>query len=142
MQAGMEWQRDGFTISTDPNRLDMAYTVDYLAGTYWGQGTDKARIRRSIENALIFGLYQDDGRQVGFARVVTDFARFAWLSDVFVSDDLRGKALGKWLVACAVNHPDLAGMSRYLLATADAHGLYRQFGFRALPEPQNFMLKA
>ena len=138
----MEWQRDGFTISTDMDRLDMAFTVDYLAQTYWGEGTAKDRIRRSIANALNFGLYRDSGQQVGFTRVVTDYARFAWLSDVFVIDDLRGLALGKWLVDCAVNHPDLAGMSRFLLATADAHGLYRQFGFEALPEPDAFMLRS
>ncbi len=137
----MEWQRGGFSISTDMDRLDMAFTVDYLAQTYWGEGTAKAKIRQSIENTLNFGLYQDDGQQVGFTRVVTDYARFAWLSDVFVIDDLRGRDLGKWLVECAVNHPDLKGMSRFLLATADAHGLYQQFGFEALAKPENFMLK-
>ncbi|MBL6952898.1 MAG: GNAT family N-acetyltransferase [Alphaproteobacteria bacterium] len=137
----MEWQRGGFTISTDMDRLDMAFTVDYLAQTYWGEGTAKGKIRQSIENALNFGLYQDDGQQVGFTRVVTDYARFAWLSDVFVIDDLRGRNLGKWLVECAVKHPDLTGMSRFLLATADAHGLYQQFGFEALAKPENFMLK-
>ncbi len=138
----MDWQRDGFTVSTDPDRLDLTFTVGYLAQTYWGRDTAEEKIRLSIKNALNFGLYQDDGQQVGFTRVVTDYARFAWLSDVFVIDDLRGRALGKWLVDCAVNHPDLAGMSRFLLATADAHGLYRQFGFEALPKPENFMLKA
>jgi|TARA_B100002003_G_C13855998_1_gene419327 GNAT superfamily N-acetyltransferase len=138
----MQWHRDGFTISTDMDRLDLAFTVDYLARTYWGEGTAKEKIRQSIRNALNFGLYRDDGRQVGFTRVVTDYARFAWLSDVFVIDDLRGRDLGKWLVECAVNHPDLAGMSRFLLATADAHGLYRQFGFEALAQPEHFMLKA
>ena len=137
----MEWHRSGLTISTDVDRLDMAFTVDYLAQTYWGQGTAKEKIRRSIENALNFGLYQDDMGQVGFTRVVTDYTRFAWLSDVFVIDALRGRALGKWLVDCAVNHPDLTGMSRFLLATADAHGLYQQFGFEPLPDPGAFMLK-
>jgi GNAT superfamily N-acetyltransferase len=138
----MEWRREGFTISTDPGRLDMALTVDYLAQTYWGRGTDKDRIRRSIENAIVFGLYATDGGQVGFCRVVTDHARFAWLSDVFVLDRARGLGLGKWLVACAVDHPDLAGLSRFILATADAHGLYRQFGFEALVDPDNFMMKS
>ncbi len=137
----MEWRRDGFTVSTDLDRLNLGFTIDYLAQTYWGQGTAKEKLRRSIENALNFGLYQADGRQVGFTRVVTDYARFAWLSDVFVIDELRGRALGKWLVDCAVNHPDLADMSRFLLATADAHGLYRQSGFAALPEPDHFMLR-
>ena len=138
----MEWQRDGYTISTDPGRLDLSFTVDYLAQTYWGKGTDKAKIRQSIDNAIVFGLYAEDGRQVGFTRVVTDLARFAWLSDVFVLDELRGLGLGKWLVECAVAHPDLVDVTRFLLATNDADGLYRQYGFEPLPEPDAFMLKS
>ncbi len=138
----MEWQRDGYTISTEPGRLDWDFTVDYIAQTYWGQGTAKENIRRSIENAIVFGIYEDGGRQVGFARVVTDQCRFAWLSDVFVLDELRGKGLGKWLMARIVAHPDLADVTRFLLATADAHGLYRQYGFESLPEPDAFMLRS
>ena len=138
----MEWQRDGYTISTDAHRLDMDFTVEFLAETYWGRDTALERIRRSIENSMVFGLYQADGRQVGFARVVTDYARFGWLSDVFVIDALRGRQLGKWLVDCAVNNPVLADVRRFLLATADAHGLYQQYGFAALPEPGDFMLKS
>ncbi len=138
----MEWNRDGYAISTDPNRLDMDFTVDYLAQTYWGQGTAKDKIRQSIENAIVFGLYDENGRQVGFARVVTDLARFAWLSDVFVLDELRGLGLGKWMMACIVGHPDLVDVRRFLLSTADAHGLYQQYGFAPLPEPEAFMLKS
>ena len=138
----MEWRRDGFVISTDAGRLDLAFTVDYLAQTYWGKDTPKEKIRRSIDNALVFGLYQDDGRQVGFCRVVSDKARFAWLSDVFVLDEMRGRNLGKWLVECAVSHWDLADVNRFFLATADAHGLYRQFGFEALADVEKFMMKS
>ncbi len=138
----MEWQRDGYTISTDPGRLDLTFTVDYLAQTYWGKGTAKEKIRQSIENAIVFGVYDSDGRQVGFARVVSDLARFAWLSDVFVLDELRGLGLGKWLVERAVEHPDLMDVRRFLLATDDAHGLYQQYGFAPLPEPGTFMLKS
>ncbi|MBT3536126.1 MAG: GNAT family N-acetyltransferase [Rhodospirillaceae bacterium] len=138
----MEWRRDGFVISTDAGRLDLAFTVDYLAQTYWGKDTPKEKIRRSIDNALVFGLYQDDGRQVGFCRVVSDKARFAWLSDVFVLDEMRGRNLGKWLVECAVSHRDLADVNRFFLATADAHGLYRQFGFEALADVEKFMMKS
>jgi GNAT superfamily N-acetyltransferase len=137
----MEWRRDGFEISTDPGRLDLDFTVDYLAGTYWGQDTPKEKLRRSIANALIFGLYRAEGAQVGFCRVVSDQVRFAWLSDVFVLDELRGLGLGKWLVECAVHHPEVADVSRFLLATADAHGLYQQFGFEPLANGDRFMMK-
>lgn len=103
----MEWWRDGFVISTDAGRLDLDFTVDYLAQTYWGKNTPKDKIRRSIDNALIFGLYREGGGensgknwgQVGFCRVVSDKARFAWLSDVFVLDEMRGLGLGKWLMS-------------------------------------------
>ncbi|MBT3333742.1 MAG: GNAT family N-acetyltransferase [Rhodospirillaceae bacterium] len=139
----MDWQRDGFTVSTDPARLDMAFTVDALAETYWCKGTPKAKIEKSIGNALIFGLYEDEtARQVGFCRVVTDFSRFAWLSDVFVLDEMRGRALGKFLVGCTVDHPELVDVTRFLLATNDAHGLYRQYGFENLAEAEKFMLKS
>ena len=138
----MEWHRDGYTISTDPGRLDIEFTVDFLAETYWGKGTAKDKICRSIANALVFGVYGENGRQVGFCRVVSDQARFAWLSDVFVLDELRGLGLGKWLMDCTTNHPDLTAVTRFFLATNDAHGLYRQYGFEPLAEPEKFMMKA
>ena len=137
----MEWHRDGYTISTDPGRLDIEFTVDFLVETYWGKGTAKDKIRRSIANALVFGVYGENGRQVGFCRVVSDQARFAWLSDVFVLDELRGLGLGKWQMDCTTNHPDLAAVTRFFLATNDAHGLYRQYGFEPLAEPEKFMMK-
>jgi GNAT superfamily N-acetyltransferase len=149
----MDWRRDGFVISTDAGRLDLDFTIDYLGQTYWGKDTPRDKLARSIDHALIFGLYREDGQkeggensrkdggQVGFCRVVTDQARFAWLSDVFVLDELRGLGLGKWLVHCAVHHPDVADVSRFLLATKVAHGLYQQFGFKALDEPRKFMVK-
>ena len=143
----LEWQRDGYTVSTDPTRLDMSFTIDYLAETYWGKGTAKATIRKSMANALCFGLYedglsQDGARQVGYCRVVTDFARFAWLSDVFVLDEMRGRNLGKFVADCAVNHPELVDVRRFLLATDDAHGLYQQYGFETLPNADKFMIKS
>ncbi len=137
----MEWQRDGLVISTDPDRLDLDFTVDYIAQTYWGKDTPKDRIRLSIENALIFGLYEGSGRQVGFCRVVSDAARFAWLSDVFVLEEMRGRGLGKWLMECMVSHPNVAEVNRFFLATDDAHGLYKQFGFEGVSNPEKLMVK-
>lgn len=137
-----EWRRDGFTISTDPARLDREMTVAFLAGTYWAGGLSRAVLLASIDNALAFGLFEDaTGAQIGYARVVTDFARMAWLSDVFVLESHRGRGLGHWLVATATGHPRLAGIYRFFLATADQQGLYAKFGFQRLPAPDHFMVK-
>lgn len=135
------WERDGFTVSTDPERIDREATVAFLAEAYWAKGTPRELLFRSIDNALVFGLYDPGGAQVGFARVVTDYARFAWLSDVFVLEGHRGRGLGAWLVEVVTSYAPLSRVQRFLLATADAHRLYEPFGFRALPEPHHFMVK-
>jgi GNAT superfamily N-acetyltransferase len=124
----MELRRDGYLISTDPARLDREAIWRFLRTTYWSPGVARDVVERGIENSLVFGLYSADGEQAGFARVVTDYARFAWLADVFVLEGHRGSGLGVWLVETAVGHPQLAGL-RFVLATADAHGLYERFGF-------------
>jgi GNAT superfamily N-acetyltransferase len=126
----MDWQRDGYEISTDHNRLDREVVWGFLRTSYWASGTSRDVVDRSIDNALAFGLYGPSGQQVGFARVVTDRARFAWLSDVFVLDENRGRGLGVWLVETVLSHPDLDG-ARVMLGTRDAHGLYERFGFEA-----------
>ena len=97
-------------------------------------------VKRSIENSLPFGLYDND-RQIGFARVITDYATFAYLADVFVLEDARGAGLGKWLVAAIISHPELQGLRRWMLATRDAHGLYRAVGFEILKQPDRWMEK-
>ncbi len=140
--AHHEWRRGGFTISTEPGRVDRELTAAFLAQSYWAKGTSREALLRSIDNALVFGLYDGGGAQVGFARVVTDWARFAWLSDVFVLERHRGQGLGTWLMEVVTGYPPLAGIQRFLLATADAHGLYRPFGFEPLPDPGHFMLKS
>jgi GNAT superfamily N-acetyltransferase len=124
----MQLRRDGYLISTDPARLDRDAIWRFLRTTYWSPGVARDVVERGIENSLVFGLYSADGEQAGFARVVTDYARFAWLADVFVLEAHRGSGLGVWLVETAVGHPRLAGL-RFVLATADAHGLYERFGF-------------
>jgi GNAT superfamily N-acetyltransferase len=140
--APREWRRGEYSISTDRRRLQLDVVHGYLARSYWAAGIPRAVVERSIENSLCFGLYRshESGEvQIGFARAVTDCATFAWVSDVFVLEEARGKALGQWLVEVMTSTPELAGLRRWVLATADAHGLYRGFGFRELAEPGRYM---
>lgn len=129
----VEWRRDDYLISTDPKLLDREAIWSFLRTSYWAKGVPREAIERSFDHSLVFGLYLDrDGRQqAGFARAVTDRARFAWLGDVFVLEGHRGSGLGVWLIESMLSHPDLAG-TRIVLGTADAHGLYERFGFRAV----------
>ena len=138
----VEYQRDNRTISTDKTRLDIDLVWDYLCHTsYWAQGRPLATMQRAIEHSLCFGVYADD-QQVGFARVVTDYATFAWLCDVFILKAHCGQGLGKWLVECVVAHPELQGLKLFLLATSDAHELYRCYGgFEGLPVPGKWMVR-
>jgi GNAT superfamily N-acetyltransferase len=130
-------RRDGYEISTDRDRLDRQTIHGFLRTSYWAQGIDLATVNRAIHHSLPFGLYAADGAQAGFARIVTDTARFAWLADVFVLPDHRGKKLGVWLVQTVLSHPDVDGL-RMILGTADAHGLYERFGF-ARADPARIM---
>ena len=123
------WQRGDHEISTDPARLDLELTHRFLSEeAYWSQAVPMDIVRRAIDNSIVFGVYRDQ-RQVGFARVVSDRATFAWVGDVFIVETERGHGLGKWLMECVKAHPDLQGLRRWMLATRDAHGLYAQFGF-------------
>ena len=126
----MDPERDGYTISTDPGRLDRRAIHAYLETSYWSPGVPYEVVDRAIDASLPFGLYAPDGAQAGFARLVTDGATFGWLADVFVLDAHRGRGLGKWLVEAVLAHPVLADARRIILATADAHSLYQRFGFR------------
>ena len=121
--------RDGYEISTDPQRLDREAIWRFLRGSYWAQGIEQETVNRAIDNSLPFGLYGSGGAQAGFARVVGDTARFAWLADVFVLPEHRGHGLGVWLVETVLGHPSVAGL-RTVLGTKDAHTLYERFGFR------------
>ncbi len=125
-----EYRRaDGYTISTDPSRVDRDLVWRFLRNTYWWSSDAEFEIvDRAIDNSLVFGLLSPAGDQAGFARAVTDRARFAWLSDVFVLEQHRGRGLGVWLVQTMVDHPELRDL-RLMLGTADAHGLYARFGF-------------
>jgi len=125
----------GYEISTDPARLDVGAMHAYLTGSYWSPGIPFATVERAARNSLCFGLYvRATGRQVGLARVVTDHATFAYLCDVYVLEEHRGRGLGKFLMRTVMAHPALAGARRTMLGTRDAHGLYAQYGFRPPPD--------
>lgn len=134
-----EYRRAGYLISTDGSRLNLKVIHDFLSNTsYWATGRSFETVKRSVENSLAFGVYEND-RQIGFARVVTDYATFAWLADVFVLDEFRGQGLGTWLVEVILSHPELQGFRRWTLATKDAHEIYRKFGFSELKRPERWM---
>lgn len=127
-----------YDISTDPSRLQPAAIHAYLTRSYWSPGVPQDVVARAIANSMCFGVYLDDA-QVGFARVVTDKASFAWLADVYILEEHRGQGLSKRLVETILAHPELQGLRRFLLGTKDAHGLYAQFGFRPLAAPDRLM---
>jgi GNAT superfamily N-acetyltransferase len=131
--------KKGFLISNNNSLLDIDVIFQYLSKeSYWAKGITRERIQRSIDNSLCFGVYHEK-KQIGFARVITDKATFAYLADVFVLDAYRGKGLSKWLMQTVLAHPELTGLRRWVLATADAHGLYKQFGFGPLAVPERWM---
>jgi GNAT superfamily N-acetyltransferase len=134
----IELRRDQFSISTDPERLDLDAIADMLSRAYWAKGRTRAVIARYLQHSLTFGLY-DGSRQIGLARVVSDYTTFAWLCDVFIHEDYRGQGLGKWLMQAIHSHPDLQGLRRWLLATRDAHTLYAQYGWKPLANPERWM---
>ena len=140
MTTLFEVRQDGFTISTDPTRLDMTLIHRMLSTeSYWAEGRSFERVSRSFANSLPFGVYAADGALVGWARVISDFATFAYISDVWVQKSHRGHGLSKFLVGAMLAHPELQGLKRWSLNTLDAHGLYEQFGFAALAEPEKSM---
>lgn len=140
--AIVESLRGAYTVSTDRARLDVDLVHEFLSrSSYWAQGRSYAIVQASIEHSLCFGLFYET-QQVGFARVVTDFATFAWLCDFFIVETHRGQGLGKWLIECVVAHPDLQDLGIFLLATRDAHELYRRYGgFRELQMPEKWMIR-
>ena len=131
--------RDGYEIDDDPARLDLDVIHRFLSEeSYWAKGTSRQSVERAVAGSLNFGLYQGTA-QVGFTRVVTDRATFAWVADVFVIPEHRGRRLGHWLIETMLAHPELQGLRRFLLATTDAHGVYADAGFVPLPEPWRWM---
>jgi GNAT superfamily N-acetyltransferase len=133
------WERDDYLISTDASRLNISLIHRFLTiESYWAVGRSLEVVQRSIDNSLCFGIYRG-AEQVGFARVVTDFATFAWVADVFLLSEHRGRGLAKWLMEVILGHPELQGFRRWVLATKDAQTLYTQFGFIPLHRPERWM---
>lgn len=146
-------EKDGFIISTDKLKLDILSIHQYLSKeAYWCKHVSLEIVKMSIENSVCFGIYHNNsqnlpavrqalptGRQVGFARVITDKATFGYLADVFIINEFRGQGLSKWMMQCILSHPELQGFRSWLLGTKDAHGLYSQFGFKPLEHPERFM---
>ncbi len=134
-----ESRRGEFLISTDRARLDLDVIHGFLTNCYWAKGIPREVVARSIEHSLCFGVYDGSGAQVGFARVVSDFATVAYLGDVFVLESHRGRGLSKWLMECIMRHPALQNLRRWILLTRNAHGLYACYGFAPLKSPARYM---
>ena len=134
-----EWQNGKFTVSTDRSRLQIDMIQSFLADdSYWARTRSLEQTKKAIENSICFGLYLGE-RQIGFARVISDQATFAYIGDVFVVEEFRGQGLSKWLMEVIVSHPDLQNLRRWVLATRDAHGLYEKFDFGPLKVPARWM---
>ena len=142
MTENHEWQNGEFTISTDRDRLQLDAIYKFLTEeSYWAKTRTREQTETAVKNSLPFGVYKGEN-QIGFARVVTDYATFAYLGDVYILEDFRGQGLSKWLMDVIINHPDLQGFRRWVLATRDAHTLYEKFGFTELKHPTRWMEKA
>ena len=135
------YRKEGYMICTDPSLLNISYVHHYLSTeSYWAKNIPLDIVKKSIAHSFNFGIYADS-TQVGFARIVTDYATFGYLCDVFIDDGHRGKGLSKWLLSIIDKHPALQGFRGWFLGTKDAHGLYAQFGYTAHPEPDRMMRK-
>ena len=137
----MQVEQNGFVLTTGKHKMDAELIHQFLTNeSYWSKGITLEKVKRSMEHSLCFGIFYED-KQVGFARVITDYVRMAYIADVFILPAYRGKGLGKWLMKNILSHPDLQEIKRWLLGTADAHELYKKFGFTALAHPERFMEK-
>ena len=129
----------GYKISSETDDMDVSVIHGYISRSYWAKNIPLNTMEKAIKNSLCFGVFTDSGNQVAFARMVTDSATFAYLADVFVLEEHRGKGISKWIMTNIIKHPNLQGIRRMALATSDAHGLYKEFGFKALKSPESFM---
>lgn len=130
--------RRNYLLSTDRRKLNYAFIISNLQQQYWSTDLTKVQIRKSIDNSCAYGLYHNN-IQIGFAKVLTDYVRFAYLSDVFIIDEYKGKGLSLFMLKGILEDPKLKGVKKWMLATRDAHGLYKKFGFTALKDPKGFM---
>ena len=135
-----EFHKGNFTISTDRRKLDLKVIHNFLTCAYWSKGIKIERVKKAVRGSLCFGVYYKK-KQIGFARVITDYVSFGYLADVFIVESYRKRGLSKWLLKCIINNAGLKNIKAWMLATRDAHGLYSQFGFKPLEEPQKYMRK-
>ncbi len=134
-------EKGKYRITTDKTKLNLAMVHDFLSNqSYWAKHVPFDKVQQSVENSLCFGVFHQD-KQIGFARIISDFATIAYLADVFIVEGHRGKGLSKWLMETIIGYPGLQGLRRWMLATADAHQLYAKYGFRSLAKPERFMEK-
>jgi GNAT superfamily N-acetyltransferase len=133
-----EWQKGDFRLTTARDHLDLDAIHSFLRESYWAKGIPRAIVEKCIRNCLCFGLFHRKV-QIGFARVISDYATFAYLADVFILPEFRGQGLAKWLLECIMAHSELRGLRRWLLVTRDAHGLYQKCGFTPLAHPERLM---
>ena len=129
-----------YLISTDRTKIDIQKMRDYIAGTYWAEGMPLELMQKAVDNSLTFGIYHQQDGLIGCARVISDFATYHYLGDVFVADEHRGKGLGKWLMETIMMHPELQEYRSFYLLTSDAHGLYEQYGFETVENTGKIML--
>ena len=135
-----EWRYGEYIISTDKQLLDIPAIHSFLTTSYWAEGIPFETVKKSIEHSLNFGVYTA-GKQVGFARVITDYATYAYIGDVYILEDFRGQGLSKWLMQMIADHPELQGLRRWTLLTKGAHELYRKTGFTEPQNPERYMEK-
>ena len=135
-----EWRLGEYIITTDKRLLDLSVIHGFLTTSYWAEGIPFETVKKSIEHSLNFGVYKE-GKQVGFARVITDYATYAYIGDVYILEDFRGQGLSKWMMQVIANHSKLQGLRRWSLLTRDAHGLYRKTGFTEPQNPERYMEK-
>lgn len=135
-----EFRKKNYIISTNKRKLQVKTIHQFLTHSYWSEGISIARVRKSIRHSVCFGVYYQK-KQIGFARVITDYTRFGYLADVFIIEEYRGRGLSKWLIKCILEQRELKNIQAWMLATRDAHGLYSQFGFESLEEPKKYMRK-
>ncbi|MBL7890394.1 MAG: GNAT family N-acetyltransferase [Bacteroidia bacterium] len=135
-----EYQKEQYLVSSDPSKLDLQVIHGYLSRSYWAEDIPFETVKRSVEHSLCFGVYNGK-KQIGFARVISDYTTFAYLADVFILEEERGKGLSKFLMECILKHKELHGLRNFSLMTQDAHSLYARYGFKNIPKPENFMAK-
>ncbi len=134
----MNFYKDDYMISTDRDKMQLAEIVGFIRRSYWAADRPEALISKTLDTSLCFGLFEND-KQIGFARVITDYAVFAYLLDVFITEDKRSLGLGKWLMDIIINYPELKDVEAWMLATKDAHSLYAKYGFKPLENPDIYM---